>query len=291
MLSFATVYDDVEIASIYDMQAMHDICVSIEDYKQSLDASMEGTALLTVLDFFGRIFNSLMTTLTKFWKSVKRGELKKYYQDHMATVNSIESKNIDNPIFETSIDIPSGMSCSYYEAIRFLEVVFDTIDLKPLLKTIRHILNQFLTNVEREHDVTVQVGSFASLMSSKKNYVLQTTEEMKKKFSGNTSPTRQFRDEFKSVGELTNVRKKIIEVEKTVEQVKSISDLESDIEKIITEIEHSKNTTIISQSAMSLADSASTLAKTVDLFGMGIMNLMAVAHNYTLIYSKLRKKL
>lgn len=291
MLTFATVYDDVEIASIYDMQAMHDLCVAIEDYKQSLEYATEGTALLTVLDFFGRIFNSLITSLTKFWKSVKRGELKKYYQDHMATVHSIELKNIDNPVFDTSIDIPSGMSVSYYEAIRFLDEMFKTIDLKPLLKTIRTILNQFLTNVEREHDVTVQVGSFASLMSSKKNYVAQTTEEMKKMFTGNSAPTRQFRDEFKSVGELVNVRKMIIETEKTVEQVQSVSTIESDIERIITDIERSKNTTIISQSAMSLADSASTLAKTVDLFGMGVMNLMAVAHNYTLIYSKLRKKL
>lgn len=291
MLTFATVYDDVEIASIYDMQAMHDICVSIEEYKQSLAYSTEGTALLTVLDFFGRIFNSLMTSLTKFWKSVKRGELKKFYQDHMATVHSIEGKNIDNPIFDTAIDIPSGMNVTYSEAIRFLDEMFKTIDLKPLLKTIRKILNQFLTNVEREHDVTVQVGSFASLMSSKKNYVTNTMEEMKNKFSGNQNPTRKFRDEFKSVGELANVRKMIIETERTVEQVQSISEVESDIERIITDIERSKNTTIISQSAMSLADSASTLAKTVDLFGMGIMNLMSVAHNYTLIYSKLRKKL
>ena len=184
MLTFATDYnnhidnDDVEIASIYDMQAIHDICVSIEEYKQVLVSSTEGTTLLTVLDFFGRIFNSLSTSLTKFWKSVKRGELKKYSQDHVATINSIESKNIDDPIFDIQIDIPSGMSVSYASAVRFLDEVFENLDLKALLISTRKVLNQFLTNVERGNDVTVQVGSFASMMSSKKNYVIKTTEEM-----------------------------------------------------------------------------------------------------------------
>lgn len=297
MLTFATDYnnhidnDDVEIASIYDMQAIHDICVSIEEYKQVLVSSTEGTTLLTVLDFFGRIFNSLSTSLTKFWKSVKRGELKKYSQDHVATINSIESKNIDDPIFDIQIDIPSGMSVSYASAVRFLDEVFENLDLKALLISTRKVLNQFLTNVERGNDVTVQVGSFASMMSSKKNYVIKTTEEMKQKFSGNMNPTRKFKSEFKSVGEFANVRKMIIKSETMVEEVQSIVSIESEIERIISDIENSKNVTIISQSAMSLADSASVLAKTVDLFGMSIMNLMAVAHNYTLIYSKLGKKL
>ena len=291
MLTFAPVYDDVEVASIYDMQAIHDICVSIEEYKQSLAYSTEGTALLTVLDFFGRIFNSLMTSLTKFYKSVKRGELKKFYQDHMATINAIESKNIDDDMFNIQIDIPSGMNTSYSDAIRFLSDVFETLNLESLLKTILKILNQFLTNIEREKDVTVQVGSFASLMSSKKNYVVRTSEEMKNKFSSNNISTRAFKKEFKSVGELAAVRKMIMNTESAIEQVQSVSKIESNIERVISDIESSKSVTIIPQFATSLADSASILAKVVDLFGMGIMNLMSIAHNYTLIYGKLRKKL
>ena len=59
---------------------MRDIYSSIEAFQAELDYSNE-SALLSIFDFFGRIFNSLKTSLTRFYKSIKRGELKKYIED------------------------------------------------------------------------------------------------------------------------------------------------------------------------------------------------------------------
>jgi hypothetical protein len=48
--------------------------------------------------------------------------------------------------------------------------------------------------------------------------------------------------------------------------------------------------TVIASAAQSLSESAHTLAKAIDLFGMSVMNLMSLSHNYTLIYNKIAAK-
>lgn len=291
MLTFAAAYDELEASSIYDVSVMRDICASIEEYKAKIEYSNEAQTLLTVLDYFGRIFNTLTTSITKFTKSVKRGELKKYCDDHAATVHKIESLNIDSEIFQVDIDVPTGMTTSYKDAAIFLNTLFNDLDLRSLLTNIKSTLKQFCSNVHRNHDVTVQVGAFAAAMNGKKSFVARMAAEMEKRFSGKGSaPTRPFTKEFKSVGELRSTKDAILQVERYLESVASISKLTDDITAIISDIESNKDATVISSVASSLSDSAETLAKTIDLFGMGILNLMSLSHNYTLIYNKLRQK-
>ena len=268
------------------MCELSDICASIEAYQEELEYSNE-SALLSVFDFFGRIFNTLKTSLTKFYKSVKRGELKKYVEDHAATVNKIDSLNIDNEAFQVSIDIPSGMKASHTEAIKFLNDVFTRLDLRATLTNIKSTLQQFNISLQREQDVTVQVGSFAATMNSKKTFIEQSIQKMSDMFTGGETTSRSFKSEFKSVGEFTQVKRDVIDAEKYLEDVQSISKLTDELTAIISDIESKKDMTVIASAAKSLSESAQTLAKAIDLFGMSVMNLMSLSHNLTLIYNKI----
>lgn len=265
---------------------MRDIYSSIEAFQAELDYSNE-SALLSIFDFFGRIFNSLKTSLTRFYKSIKRGELKKYIEDHSATVSKIDSLNIDNAIFNIDVDIPSGMTASHTQAIKFLTDVFSRLDLKATLVSIKNTLRQFSVLLQREQDVTVQVGSFAATMNSKKVFIEQSIQKMGELFSGGTKTRKTFRTEFRSVGEFVQVKREIVEAEKYLEQVSGISKLTDELTAIISDIESKKDMSVIASAAKSLSESAHTLAKAIDLFGMSVMNLMSLAHNYTLIYNKL----
>ena len=280
MLTFAEV-------SHYDwMTELQDICISIEEFQATLDYSDE-SAMLRVIDFFGRIFNTLKTSLTKFYKSVKRGELKKYVEDHAATVAEIDKLNIDNPAFSIDIDIPSGMNTTHAQAIKFLSDVFSRLDLKATLSDIKYTLKTFNIMLQREEDVTVQVGRFAAIMNSKKIFIEQSIEKMKELFTGNERTSRAFRSEFKSVGDFVQVKHAIIQAEDYLDHVSSISKMTDELTALITDIESKKVMTVISSAAQSLSESAHTLARAIDLFGMGIMNLMSLSHNYTLIYNKI----
>ena len=271
------------------MTELSDICVSIEEFQASLDYSNE-SALLTVFDFFGRIFNTLKTSVTKFYKSVKRGELKKYVEDHAATVSKIDGLNIDNEALTIDIDIPSGMKASYAEATKFLIDVFTRLDLKATLTNIKSTLQQFSVMLQREQDVTVQVGSFAATMNAKKAYVEQSIQKMSDMFSGGEKMSKSFKSEFKSVGEFVQVKRDLIDAEKNLEDVQSISKLTDELTAIISDIESKKDMTVIASAAKSLSDSAAALAKAIDLYGMGVMNLMSLSHNYTLIYNKIAER-
>ena len=282
MLTFA------DIARYEWTADMRDICASIEEYQTELEHSYSNeAALLKILDFFGRIFNSLKTSLTKFYKSVKRGELKKYVEDHAATVARIDSLNIDHDAFGIEIDVPSGMTASHTEAIKFLTDVFTRLDLKATLTSIKYILKTFNIQLQRNEDVTVQVGGFAAAMNSKKAFVEQSIQKMSDLFSGGTKTTKAFKSEFKSVGEFVQGKREIISTERYLEQVSGISKLTDELTAIIANIESKKDRTVIASAAQSLSESAHTLAKAIDLFGMGIMNLMSLSHNYTLIYNKI----
>lgn len=283
MLTFAD-------ATNYEWMAdIRDICASIEEYQASLDYSGE-SALLTTLDFFGRIFNTLKTSLTKFYKSVKRGELKKYIEDHYATVSKIDSLNIDSEAFLCDIDIPSGMKCTHAQAVSFLTDVFTRLDLKATLLSIKATLKQFNIMLQRDQDVTVQVGSFAATMNSKKMFIEQSIQKMSEMFSGGEKTSKPFKSEFKSIGEFIQVKQEILGAERYLEQVSGISKLTDELTAIISDIESKKDMTVIASVAQSLSESAHTLARAIDLFGMSIMNLMSLAHNYTLIYNKIAVK-
>lgn len=263
-----------------------EICAAIEEYQAQLDYSNE-SAILSIIDYFGRIFNTLATSMTRFMKSVKRGELRKYIDDHSATVATIDKMNIDNPALNIKIDLPSGMNCSHAEAIKFLADVIAKLDLKATLTQIKSTLTQFCVLMQRDQDVTVQVGSFAATMNSKKQFVESSIKAMEEKFTGGTATERTFKSEFKSVGEFVRIKQEILAVEKKLDDVQDISKLTEELTKIISDIESNKDTTIIASAAKSLSDSAATLAKAIDLFGMAIMNVMALSHNYTLIYNKI----
>ena len=283
MLTFADVTHYERITDL------HDICVSIEEFQAELEVSNE-SAVLRIIDFFERIFNSLKTSLTKFYKSVKRGELQKYVEDHAATVSEIDKLNIDNPAFNIDIDIPSGMNTTHAQAIKFLTDVFSRLDLKATLTSIKNTLTQFNISLQRSQDVTVQVGSFAAIMNSKKTYIEQSIQKMKDLFTGSERTSKAFRSEFKSVGDFVLVKRQIIEAEQYLDQVSSVSKLTDELTAIISDIESKKDMTVIASAAQSLSESAHTLAKAIDLFGMSVMNLMSLSHNYTLIYNKITAK-
>lgn len=283
MLTFADVINYEWMAEI------RDICASIETYQAELKYSEE-SAILTTLDFFGRIFNTLKTSLTKFYKSVKRGELKKYVEDHAATVASIDRLNIDHEAFSIDVDIPSGMKTTHAQGIKFLSDIFTRLDLRSTLLSIRSTLKQFNILLQREEDVTVQVGSFAATMNSKKLFIEQSIQKMSEMFSGGEKTSKPFKSEFRSVGEFVQVKQDIISVERYLEQVSSISKLTDELTAIISDIESKKNMTVIASVAQSLSESAHTLARAIDLFGMSVMNLMSLSHNFTLIYNKIATK-
>ena len=110
---------------------------------------------------------------------------------------------------------------------------------------------------------------------------------MSEKFSGGTTTEKTFKSEFKSVGAFVQTKQAILDVENQLDDVQEISKLTDELTKIIADIESNKDTTIISSAAKSLSESAQVLAKAIDLYGMTIMNVMSVAHSYTLIYNKL----
>ena len=280
---------DLDVNHLLWLSDTTEICQSIEEFQATLDYSNE-SAILSVIDFFGRIFNTLKTSMTKFMKSVKRGELKKYIEDHSATVNAIDKMNIDNPALSINIDLPSGMQVTHTEAIKFLSDVIAKLDLKATLTQIKSTLTQFCVLMQRQQDVTVQVGQFAATMNSKKAFVESSIKSMEEKFSGGTVTEKSFKSEFKSVGEFVQTKQAILAAEEELDDVQAISKLTDELTEIITDIEVNKDTMIIASAAKSLSDSAATLAKAIDLFGMAIMNLMSLSHNYTLIYNKIAQK-
>jgi uncharacterized coiled-coil DUF342 family protein len=144
--------------------------------------------------------------------------------------------------------------------------------------------------MQRQQDVTVQVGQFAATMNSKKAFVESSIKSMEEKFSGGTITEKSFKSEFKSVGEFVQTKQAILTAEEELDDVQAISKLTDELTEIITDIEVNKDTMIIASAAKSLSDSAATLAKAIDLFGMAIMNLMSLSHNYTLIYNKIAQK-
>ena len=286
----------------WDSKAFLDIQKKLDTTLRMLDeygVSEEGigTGLLKVFigvtDLFLKVGNTFKTNIFKFYKSLKRSELRFYWESHMLLCKTVEGQPITK-FMNLQVPIPTGMVAGYSDTIDYIDNVFKTIDLKNYGEAIYKELLDIRRQMTRSQE-TYKQGFKGTSDSAvlREQTVRKVIAEQAKYFVDRQVSLMPFNKAFKSIQDLNSCRDKLLKMEKYLGQTDSMVKLVDDIDVLVGDITGylSEDSEVDKVFISQLASTIRFLATAFDIYGTYAMRQMATEHNIILTYETLYKKI
>ena len=257
-----------------------------------------GTGLLKVFvgvaDLFIRVGNTFKTNLFKFYKDLKRSEIRYFYESHLLMCKTVEGRPYQDFMNE-QISVPTGMISPYKKAIDYIDSVYGVLDLNAYAKALYDNLVDIRRQMTRgevayKRGFTATAQSATMLTNTLRNIVAKQTQVFTDKTQ---SGTKQFKTVFGSMADFKDARVKLIDMEEYLQNTKSLIDqiditdtIIGDITSYLTEDEE-----VDKKFIEQLAVTIKFLATAFDVYGTCAMRQMALEHNLILVYEQLYKKI
>lgn len=256
-----------------------------------------GTGLLKVFigtaDMFLKVGNTFKTNIFKFYKSLKRSELRFYWESHMLLCKTVEGQ-LFTKYMNLQIPIPSGMTSGYKEAIDYVDNVYQTVDLRNYGESIHKELLDIRRQMTRGQEVYKQgFKGTAQAASLKEQQVRKAIAEQTKYFSDKQTSSMPFNRAFKSMQDLNGCRGKLLDMEKYLGETDAMVKLVDNIDVLIGDITNylSEDSEVDKIFIGQLAQTIRFLATAFDIYGTYALRQMALEHNLILTYENLYKKI
>lgn len=269
-----------------DMTGPKDSFENIVTSCEALQANEDlKTAMANVTDLFVRTANVLRVNLTRFFQSVKRGELEKYCNDHGTVVRAIESLNYFN-VKDTAIDSPLGMATPYPKTVENLSEALDGMKIETFLDNALKSAKRIRQKLLNKEDAGKDINDLYTLAAAMKNSLGQSESKRNASFDAKDH-SYTFGKSFSSMEEFRRTRIATIDTEKYLYRIDRINQLCGTISGVFSDISDVRNPDISKPAADHLAEAALVTAKVLDLYGNCCLDLMAVSHNMTIVINKL----
>jgi hypothetical protein len=240
-----------------------------------------GRIVRSVADTFINLLNTFKTVSLKFYKDVKRGELKRYKESHNFTVN----KALNLPytkVVNLSMPIPRGMISSY---IDYTNVLDTGITKMKMMET----SSSYVSNIKLIHDeclveepnLSKQIQN--AFNSYDKRLISSIERDMKKIDNpNNRTLEKPFGDLFKSMYEFSTLYNKLLQMESKYDEIpkvtKELDSIEQYLKNLTTNEDVLNNVT--KKDIRGISDITYNYAKTFDMYGMLVYNLQRIEHNF-----------
>ncbi len=286
----------------WDSKAFVDIQKKLDTTLRMLDGygvSEEGigTGLLKVFigvaDMFLKVGNTFKTNIFKFYKSLKRSELRFYWESHMLLCKTVEEQPITK-FMNLQVPIPTGMVAGYADTIDYIDRVFTTVDLRNYGEAIYKELQDIRRQMTRSQTVYKQgFKGTANSAALREQTVRKLIAEQTKYFADKQIGTMAFSKAFKSMKDLNTCRGKLLDMEKYLGQTDAMVKLVDDIDVIVSDITGylTEDSEVDKVFIEQLASTIRFLATAFDIYGTYAMRQMATEHNLILTYETLYKKI
>ena len=256
-----------------------------------------GTGLLKVFigvtDLFLKVGNTFKTNIFKFYKSLKRSELRFYWESHMLLCKTVEGQPVTK-FMNLQVPVPTGMVAGYSDTIDYIDRVFTVVDLKNYGDAIYKELLDIRRQMTRSQQTYKQgfKGTAASASLREQN-VRKLIAEQVKYFSDKQVDTMAFNTAFKSMQDINSCRGKLLEMEKYLGQTDAMVKLVDNIDVLVSDITGylTEDSEVDKVFIEQLASTIRFLATAFDIYGTYAMRQMATEHNLILTYEMLYKKI
>lgn len=241
-----------------------------------------------ILNTIIHIANTFKTNIFKFYRTLKRTELVYYTESNALSIKRI--LNYDYGMYAgLTIPLPNKMQTSYLVATtkghEFLTSLGMENRTKLLIKHTEDLRNAVLSSSPQEVDISsIPIEDLASISKG--------FESFNKCFIGPNKNTKKFMEVFASASEFNETYKLLMDATKFQYSVKAVDGALDTVTKNLTDILAflEKNTgSVTKNDLMNLSKIAMVYAKLFDMFGLAVMDMARIEHNFVVVLQILRK--
>lgn len=251
--------------------------------------------LTSIGNVMGHVANTFKTNVFKFYKDLKRTEIRYYNESNMASMTRIFRINVTD-VAELNMPFPNGFKTTYLDAFSKAVDAFSNIDILTRANTAVTISQNILVSLQNGDTMATVINS--GIASADITNVRPSVEKFDRCFDTNsntTAETRQFKKLFGSVAEVKKCNEIALSCDKYVDQTsmahKKIQICHDVFEKIIKTLERSAGANATKNDIDNLATLAYTLGETFDMFASTLLHYHTVEHNLVEVYKEIRRQL
>ena len=288
---------------IDDRNTLVGMCAELDGYIAYLNA-LEGTGTESfgtgvvkvfagITDVFGRIVNNFKTTIFKMGTSFKRSEIRYFSESHITKVKVIESMSYDQ-LRSIMVDIPSGMICTYTDAVKAINILYNMLDMANTLGMFNKTMEQSYCSMSRGDTKYINlIKPVESMMNNRHGSCKQVVNNLDASFTGKNTDKVKFETVYKSMEEFRNIRKDLLAMEPQLKMVHDLSIVTDNCTKTLTNIisYHEHNESSMDKTYVSsLANTVKLMAVMLDNFATNNLRQLAVEHNHILVMESAYKQ-
>lgn len=259
------------------------------NYIRTLDITSTegiGTGLLKIFigvtDVFLKIGNTFKTNIFKFYKDLKRSEMRYYYESHTTMCLKAESIPITR-VTNLDIPIPSGMKGTYQNACMSLEQVYTVLDIQAYGQGVLAALIDFRRKLMRSEDYKSTLVPMVNLVKQRETSLNSLKGSVDKVFTEQKTPMDvKFMSVYKTMKEFKDVRLSLLDMEKYLAATNGLVKMVDDIDTVLADITSylTEDQEIDKALVTDMINIVKYMGVSFDIYGTTTTRQMAVEHNH-----------
>lgn len=259
------------------------------NYLRTLDTTSTegiGTGLLKIFigvtDVFLKIGNTFKTNIFKFYKDLKRSEMRYYYESHTTMCLKAESIPITQ-VTNLDIPIPSGMKGTYQNACMSLEQVYTVLDIQAYGQGVLAALIDFRRKLMRSEDYKSTLVPMVNLVKQRETSLNTLKSSVDKVFTEQKTPMDvKFMSVYKTMKEFKDVRLSLLDMEKYLAATNGLVKMVDDIDTVLADITSylTEDQEIDKALVTDMINIVKYMGVSFDIYGTTTTRQMAVEHNH-----------
>lgn len=279
-------FNDIALALEYHYKFINNYNFDVANESFS---SVVTNMVVYIADCIIKLFNNFKTTIFKFYKTLKRTELRYYAESNTLKLKQIFSVPYTD-MADVEVDIPRGMVKPYKVVTNNLIEILTVLDMKNrsegFLSKIMDLEQKVTTNSDLS--MSKKLGSVEDISVIQKTYnevtkcFSNSERALKKKFSKVFEDDNCFEDTYNLLLNSETFDYEVSTIHNNLEKCeKHILNVVDYIKKNKTELNKSD--------ILDLSKSTMTLAKIFDMYGNCILNKQKVEHNFVYVLNAIKR--
>ena len=259
------------------------------NYLRHLDVSSNegiGTGLLKIFigvtDVFLKIGNTFKTNIFKFYKDLKRSEMRYYYESH--TTMCLKAENLPiTQLTSIQVPIPSGMQGTYQNACMTLQQAYEMLDILSYGQGVLAALIDFRRKLTRSEDYKSTLVPMTNLVNQRGNSLNNLKSTVDKVFTQKNTPLEvKFTDVYKTMKEFKDTRLSLLDMETYLANTNRLVKLVDDIDTVLADITSylSEDKEVDKALVNDMINIVRYMGVSFDIYGATSTKQMAVEHNH-----------
>ena len=245
-----------------------------------------GTGLLkaffSTVDIFGKVCNSFKTSVFKFYKSLKRSEMRYYYESNLTKVKYTE----DQPFvkfMDLDVTVPTGMTGSYENATTSLNVMYKALDLMSIAYEANQAFVDIRRMITRNEKYQDKINTLRNNIVNRLNVVNNQIKTVNSVFTTNNKlSSAKFKAVYASMQDFKNTRINLLNMEDYLNDTSKLINQIDEADAVLADITNylSEDSELNKDFVSKLIDVVKYMATAYDYYGINVSRQMAVEHNH-----------